>query len=210
MATRTAARPPLLPLLAAVPVSILLVLAGIWLAGGVLTNDFRASMGLTAVWFLVVLVAAALAWRRGPTFRPAAIAGLATFAVVGALLALGTFRDVTVNERVAVGPAALSGRFAAGAHPTVGTAALVAAGDDTVLTLTDFRTSAGPDLFVYVVPAGTTDSVTGGLRLGRLKGNIGNQQYTLPAGFDLQPGASVVIWCRSFTVAFGAALLRAG
>lgn len=202
-------RAQLWPRLAAVPAVVVLVLAGIWLAGGVLTNDFRASMALTAVWFALVAGGAALAWRRAPAFRIAAVAAVAAFAVAGTALALGTLRDTTVNERVVVGPTSVSGTFAPGAHPTEGTAALVPTGGETVLTLTGFRTDAGPDLFVYAVPAGATDSVEGGVRLGRLKGNIGNQQYAVPSGLNLGAGASVVIWCRAFSVAFGAALLSA-
>ena len=199
---------PFWPRIAAVPVAAAITLVGIWLAGGVVTDDFRASMGLTALWFALVALGAVVAWRQTPVLRPAAVVAVATFLVVGGVLALATVRDVTVNERVAVGPAAVSGAFADGAHPTEGTAAVVRTGSGSVLTLTDFRTDAGPDLFVYVVPSGATDAVEGGVRLGGLKGNAGNQQYALPAGLELE-GASVVIWCRAFSVAFGAARLSA-
>jgi hypothetical protein len=204
--------PPRLPLwprlAAAVPV-IALVLIGIWLAGGVLTNDFRLSMALTAAWFGLVAVGAALAWRRVPALRPAALAAVATLVLAGGALALTTLRDKTVDETVAVGPAVLSGSFVSGAHETRGTARIVSAGGGSVLTLTDFRTDAGPDLFVYAVPSGATDSVDGGLRVGGLKGNIGNQQYELPAGLELAPGTTIMIWCRAFSVAFGSAVLGA-
>src|SRR5688572_22411159 len=180
-------RLPLWPRLAAAVPVVALVLIGIWLAGGVLTNDFRLSMALTAAWFALVTIGAAVAWTRVPASRPAAIAALATLVVAGGALALTTLRDKTVNETVAVGPAMLSGSFVSGAHETRGTARIVSAGDGSVLTLTDFRTDAGPDLFVYAVPSGATDSVEGGVRLGGLKGNIGNQQYELPAGLELAP-----------------------
>jgi hypothetical protein len=45
------------------------------------------------------------------------------------------------------------------------------------------------------------------LELGALKGNKGNQNYELPAGVDLSKYRSVVIWCRRFSVPFGAAPL---
>lgn len=211
MAMHAEPRPrlPLWPRLAAAVPVIALVLIGIWLAGGVLTNDFRVSMALTAAWFALVTIGAALAWRRVPAMRPAAVAALATLVVAGGALALTTLRDKTVNETVAVGPAMLSGSFVSGAHETRGTARIVSAGGGSVLTLTDFRTDAGPDLFVYAVPSGATDSVDGGIRLGGLKGNIGNQQYELPAGLELAPGTTIMIWCRAFSVAFGSALLGA-
>ena len=209
MHAETHSRLPLWPRLAAAVPVIALVLIGIWLAGGVLTNDFRLSMALTAAWFGLVTIGAALAWRRVPALRPAAIAALATLVLAGGALALTTLRDKTVNETVAVGPAMLSGSFVSGAHETRGTARIVSAGDGSVLTLTDFRTDAGPDLFVYAVPSGATDSVEGGVRLGALKGNIGNQQYELPAGLDLAPGTTIMIWGRAFSVAFGSAKLEA-
>jgi O-antigen ligase len=50
--------------LALVPLVAALVLAGIWVAGGVLTNDFRLAMPLTALWLAAVgLAALAVAWR---------------------------------------------------------------------------------------------------------------------------------------------------
>ena len=42
--------------------------------------------------------------------------------------------------------------------------------------------------------------------LGGLKGNKGMQQYDVPAGLDRY--ATVVIWCRAFTIAFGKADLE--
>ena len=45
-------------------------------------------------------------------------------------------------------------------------------------------------------------------QLGTLKGNIGNQQYALPATLELSDAATVVVWCRAFSVSFGAAVLR--
>ena len=84
-----------------------------------------------------------------------------------------------------------------------------AAGGKRVLTLTAFETSAGPDLRVRLVPGDTGDGgASGNIDLGDLKGNRGNQQYTLPAGVDVS-GHSVVIWCRAFSASFGSAPLSA-
>jgi hypothetical protein len=41
--------------------------------------------------------------------------------------------------------------------------------------------------------------------LGRLKGNIGSQNYEVPAGTNLARYGTVVIWCDRFDAAFGAA-----
>ncbi len=44
--------------------------------------------------------------------------------------------------------------------------------------------------------------------LGPLKGNIGNQNYEVPASADLSQYASVAVWCRAFGVLFSAAPLQ--
>jgi hypothetical protein len=194
---------------AAVLAAIAIVLVGIWVAGGLIIDDFRASMGLTALWFAAVVAGAVLVWRRVPALRPAAIAAVATFVVVGAYLGYTSTRDTVVDETVAVGPAELSGSFRGLAHPTTGTAQVVAQDDGSrVVTFTGFETDPGPDLFVYAVPGATSgEDVDGGKRLGALKGNAGNQQYVLAPGTPDGP-LTIVVWCRAFSVSFGAATLE--
>ena len=72
--------------------------------------------------------------------------------------------------------------------------------------LEDFAVRNGPDLYVYLSPSpdGYAD---GSVELGRLKADRGNQNYSLPAGSDVPPAASVVIWCKQFSVLFAAAPL---
>lgn len=67
----------------------------------------------------------------------------------------------------------------------------------------DFKVSNGPDLYVYLIKKG--DIKNGFVDLGRLKGNIGSQNYTVPAGTDLSEYDSVIIWCKAFSVLFGTA-----
>ena len=187
------------------------VVAGVWVAGGVLTDDFRLSMLLTLGWVAAIVAGAALVWRRSRALRPAALVAVATLAVVLGYLGYTSTVDRTVNEAVATGPASHAGTFASLAHATEGTARVVARADGSrVLTLTGFRTDPGPDLHVYLVPRAAPDGdVEGGERLGRLKGNVGDQQYPLPAGLRLGERATAVVWCRAFSVAFGAAELAA-
>ena len=45
------------------------------------------------------------------------------------------------------------------------------------------------------------------VELGRLKANLGNQNYAVPADADLGELRSVTIWCKRFRVSFGAATL---
>jgi hypothetical protein len=193
------------------PVSAATVLAGLWLAGGVITDDFRTSMTLTALWFGLVAVVALQVWRRAPRLRlPVAATALGTLVLVGGYLALTTLRDKTVDETIAAGTAQLAGSFESRAHTTTGTARVIELADGSrVLALVDFETDAGPDLFVYVTAGETSgNDVDGAAQLGSLKGNIGNQQYELPASLELGDAATVVVWCRAFSVAFGAAGLR--
>ncbi|PBC76976.1 electron transfer DM13 [Streptomyces sp. TLI_235] len=117
---------------------------------------------------------------------------------------------------VSAGPADLArGGFVSGEHSTTGTARLVRLADGgVVLRLEDLRTSEGPDVRVYLsaLPAAESrlDSLgEGAVELDRLKGNIGNQNYAVPAGTDLGRVRSAVIWCKRFSVGFGAADLAA-
>jgi hypothetical protein len=110
-----------------------------------------------------------------------------------------------------------SGRFHDGAHETMGTATVHhLAGGGRLLRLTDFRTSNGPDVRVYLVAASDvldddTVKAAGFVDLGALDGNVGDQNYDIPADVDLERYRSVTIWCRRFAVAFGTApLVEAG
>ena len=97
-------------------------------------------------------------------------------------------------------------------HTTSGQAvALELADGRRFLRLEELRTSNGPDLFVYLsaaAPDGPRDSFDDDfVSLGRLRANRGSQNYAIPAGVSLDRYRSVVIWCRRFTYAFGAAAL---
>jgi len=59
------------------------------------------------------------------------------------------------------------------------------------------------------VPDSVGVEIAGYFDLGPLKGNIGDQNYDLPADLDLSDFKSVVIWCQPFRVPFNAAPLVA-
>ncbi len=69
----------------------------------------------------------------------------------------------------------------------------------------------GPDLYVWVLAADDYDpaALDAPLDLGKLKGNIGGQNYELPEGFDPSKHRSVLIWCERFGVPFAAVALAA-
>ncbi|GAA0671941.1 hypothetical protein GCM10010193_25330 [Kitasatospora atroaurantiaca] len=103
------------------------------------------------------------------------------------------------------------GSFVSGEHDTSGTARVVRLSDGgIVLRLEDLRTSEGPDVRVYLSkrPAAESKADTlgdGAVELDHLKGNRGNQNYTIPVGTDLSQFHSAVIWCSRFSVGFGSA-----
>ena len=106
------------------------------------------------------------------------------------------------------------GAFHSVAHETHGTASIYALADGKrVLRFTDFETSNGPDVQVYLVAAddaNDNDTVkqAGFVHIAALKGNVGDQNYELPTDIDLDKYRAVTIWCRRFGVNFGTAALR--
>jgi len=214
-------------LAAAVSVAVI-VLAGIWVSGGLITNDFGLAMALTALWMALAAVGCGLvAWRRPGLRAPVVGAYLLTAVVAGAWLGRSTLIDDEVNERVVkVTPPAPTrsverarpanvllarGSFEPVAHSAAGAATAIRTGaGERVLTLTSFEVDNGPDLRVYLVagPARDESEVDDFEDLGALKGNMGNQQYELPRGLDLDRYTTVVIWCRAFSVNFARAPLK--
>ncbi len=105
------------------------------------------------------------------------------------------------------------GSFYSVAHVGSGEAGIYQLTDGTqILRLTNFQVENGPDLYVYLVPIDPVPNqsgsdIAGSINLGPLKGNVGDQNYNIPAGLDLSQYKSVVIWCQAFAVPFSAAPL---
>lgn len=103
-----------------------------------------------------------------------------------------------------------TGNFIDRSHPTGGRADVLNDGSaQRFLRFEEFETDNGPDLNVYLSTA-PPDADAGDfddnfVDLGDLKGNIGSQNYEIPADVDLNEFSTVVIWCVRFGVAFGAA-----
>lgn len=113
----------------------------------------------------------------------------------------------------ATGRAVTQGMFHGAAHDTKGTAAIYElASGARLLRLTGFETSNGPDVHVLLgkaADAADSDTVrtAGYVDLGSLKGNIGDQNYEIPADVKPSDFKSVTIWCNRFNVNFGTAPL---
>jgi hypothetical protein len=157
--------------------------------------------------------------RRGITF--AAASGGAVGFVAGAMfwyLASPLWIDVVVHESVSAAQAdavPAVGRFADAdfVHRGRGAATVLRGGDGrTIVRFREFSVTNAPDLYVWLVAHATPSSAddvkkSAYISLGRLKGNMGDQNYDVPAGVDLAAFRSVVIWCRRFGALFSAAPL---
>lgn len=98
-------------------------------------------------------------------------------------------------------------------HRAEGSASIYGLSDSRrILRLENFRSTNGPNLYVYLSgdPSPRNSAQlheNGDFEVGRLKGNIGNQNYELPASVDVSKFKSVVIYCKQFHVVFGSAEL---
>ena len=99
------------------------------------------------------------------------------------------------------------GTFAgADGHAGTGRATVVAQPDGRRL-LTFTRFDVDPDVDVDVYLTASPDSVDDRIELGDLKGNIGDQQYEIPARANLGRYPNGILWCKPFTVRIAVATL---
>jgi hypothetical protein len=133
------------------------------------------------------------------------------------------FVNKTVNEEfpggaamasIEKGPMAVTkGNFKGLAHETKGLASIYQLADgQRTLRLTEFETSNGPDVHVYLTAAEVekgNDAIkeAGFIDLGSLKGNKGDQNYDVPANVNLSKYRTVSVWCARFGVNFATAPL---
>jgi hypothetical protein len=115
---------------------------------------------------------------------------------------------------IATAPTMLSmGRFHSVAHEGRGLATVYRTADGKrTLRLTQFETSNGPELHLYLVAANdakddATVKQAGFISLGPLKGNKGDQNYEIPEDVDLSKYGAVTVWCKRFGVNFTTAPL---
>lgn len=153
--------------------------------------------------------------------RLLALVAIAAVAVIGFVLLYfepqKLFIDDEVHEAQPGGSPTTrvisSGQFRSYEHATSGRARILELpGGRRYVRLDPFQTSNGPALKVYLSAApasGPGDAFDDQyVSLGDVKGNIGEQNYAIPRDVQLRRYRSVVIWCKRFSVAFGAAPLR--
>lgn len=113
----------------------------------------------------------------------------------------------TPSQAVVSGTQESLGTFTAGAHPTSGTVKLVSDKTDAkkkYLSFENFKTDAGPDLYVYLAEDKTAKGFTSVLKLDK----TGTFVLDVPTNADLTKQKYVLIWCQQFTVLFGSAKLE--
>jgi hypothetical protein len=145
---------------------------------------------------LVLALLAPIVWYlASPLFISRATDDAGSFAIHGTTLQAGMFGEIDAI------------------HKGSGTAEVASLPDGRrVLRLRDFQVTNGPDLYVYLsghpAPRSGREVHDGGAELGRLRGNVGNQQYEIPRDLDLGGIRSAVIYCKAFSVVFSTAELR--
>jgi hypothetical protein len=77
-----------------------------------------------------------------------------------------------------------------------------------MVTIKGLDVTSGPTLHVFLATKDGKD-VSAHKDLGSLKGNKGDQQYTMPKGTDPRQYKTVVIWCKFLGVPFARAETKA-
>ena len=180
-----------------------------------------------AWWLLSPLFITVEVHEKFPLAHRAVVPANMTMAEVEDVMGAAANLERPVDEAMpespnAVGSAAqpqagLTGRFrdADSFHKGSGTATVYDLGSagGQVLRLEHFRVTNGPDLRVLLANAPNPESHSdlddaGYVELGKLKGNVGSQNYDIPSSVSLADVQSVVIYCNPFRVVFSVATLE--
>lgn len=149
-----------------------------------------------------------------------AVCGVAGFILGNAFwyLASPLWIDREVSEtlnRTEATKVLAAGQFsgADAAHQGRGKAELIDTGPEVIVRFSDFEVTNGPDLYVWLIKDGGIGQsadvkASEWLDLGVLKGNIGDQNYSLPQGSDPSEYETVAVWCKRFGVLFASAELQ--
>lgn len=127
-----------------------------------------------------------------------------TIFTLATLLISVIFAACSKDDTATPANASFKGGFVSGVHSTSGVASIDS--NQTLLTLTNFKTDSGPDLNIYL--ASSLSNVTSDyIDLGDIKGRNGTYTYNLPGGKDYLHYKYVIVWCVDFDVNFGYAEL---
>lgn len=113
----------------------------------------------------------------------------------------------TIKVAVATGTQESLGTFMAGSHPASGTVKVIVDKTDAkkkYLSFENFKTDAGPDLYVYLAE---DKAAKGSVTVAKLD-KTGTFVMDVPANADLTKQKFVLVWCQQFSVLFGSAKLE--
>lgn len=184
----------------------------LWIGGTVVVIAAAVALAVFQPWKLFVDEVVDEALPVAASASPSGGAGTGPAASSPAPAASGASPSGPATPRVIA-----RGELISHEHTTSGSVVVLELEDGRrVLRLQDLRTSNGPDVKVWLSDAAVLPGSDGWrvfddgayADLGRLKGNVGNQNYAVPASVDLGALTSLSLWCDRFDVSFGAAELR--
>jgi hypothetical protein len=120
--------------------------------------------------------------------------------------------NVTINDEMTMPENQTNGMLTGnlidagdGFHMASGLVKVVQIQDGTqILRFENLDVTNGPDLYVYLATDTTAKDF---VSLGRLKGNMGNQNYPISENMDFEKYNTVLIWCQAFSTLFGSSKL---
>jgi hypothetical protein len=146
-----------------------------------LKRIFIACITLAILWFLY--------WTISPFFKNTVVQE--------------DLMTATTNMSTTTQPVLLSSGSFVGfdkIHNGTGTVSIYEVDGKKVVRFEDgFQVNNGPDLYVGFGKSGT---YVKGSDISELKGNVGSQNYELPANIDLSQYDSVWVWCKAFNTPF--------
>jgi hypothetical protein len=133
------------------------------------------------------------------------------------LASCNTVSTQAINDQVVEPTTLSSGALAqiTPGHPTSGTAKLIKLADGSyVARFENLSTVGGPDVHVWASEGSdlSNSGTVGSSKytdLGSIKSTNGNQNYVVAlSATEVGKIKSIIIWCKSFSVAFGGATLK--
>jgi len=95
-------------------------------------------------------------------------------------------------------------------HRGSGKSLVLESKDETFIRLENFEVTNGPDLYVVLSKEKKpleSEGIGEHIEIGKLKGNIGNQNYEILKSVDILEYNSIIIYCKAFNVIFAVATL---
>ena len=135
------------------------------------------------------------------------VGGLGYWLISPLFITREVHEDIQELMRIAEPKVIQSGTFvgADNFHRATGEVKLLRVGEKYYVRFeNDFTVTNGPDLFIHF---GKDGQYAAAARISDLKGNVGSQNYAVPADINPLEYNELWIWCRAFSVPFGTAKL---